>query len=195
MLTWIDGTLYPDIDVPDELPTLGDRVDFLARLCSAWDFGLLPDRETSRRSAVPIGARRWTPPVFSPPPPIISSAPGTACPRSPIWASNSPTSGTIRTWSSCSRSLSLPSPWISRPFLGMDRQDDGEIRAPFVELEAGLRRAVGRHGLKDLRHSGAARLGELQLFEQLADTAIAGRHLRDAPARREVLELQSRHRA
>lgn len=46
MLTWIDGTLYPDTDVPDELPTLGDRVDFLARLCSAWDFGLLPDRET-----------------------------------------------------------------------------------------------------------------------------------------------------
>ena len=46
MLTWIDGTLYPDTGVPDELSTLGDRVDFLARLCSAWDFGLLPDRET-----------------------------------------------------------------------------------------------------------------------------------------------------
>ena len=46
MHNWIDGTLYPDTDVPDGLPTLGDRVDFLARLCSAWDFGLLPDRET-----------------------------------------------------------------------------------------------------------------------------------------------------
>lgn len=46
MPAWIDGTLYPDTDVPDELPSLGDRVDFLARLCSAWDFGLLPDRET-----------------------------------------------------------------------------------------------------------------------------------------------------
>jgi hypothetical protein len=46
MHTWLDGSLYPDTDVPDELPTLGDRVDFLARLCSAWDFGLLPDRET-----------------------------------------------------------------------------------------------------------------------------------------------------
>jgi hypothetical protein len=46
MHNWIDGTLYPDTDIPDELPTLGDRVDFLARLCSAWDFGLLPDRET-----------------------------------------------------------------------------------------------------------------------------------------------------
>jgi hypothetical protein len=46
MPNWIDGALYPDTDVPDELPTLGDRVDFLARLCSVWDFGLLPDRET-----------------------------------------------------------------------------------------------------------------------------------------------------
>ena len=46
MPNWIDGTLYPDTDIPDELPTLGDRVDFLARLCSAWDFGLLPDHET-----------------------------------------------------------------------------------------------------------------------------------------------------
>jgi hypothetical protein len=46
MHNWIDGSLYPDTDVPDDLPTLGDRVDFLARLCSAWDFGLLPDRET-----------------------------------------------------------------------------------------------------------------------------------------------------
>ncbi len=46
MPNWIDGALYPDTDVPDELPTLADRVDFLARLCSAWDFGLLPDRET-----------------------------------------------------------------------------------------------------------------------------------------------------
>ena len=46
MPDWIDGALYPDIDVPDDLPSLADRVDFLARLCSAWDFGLLPERET-----------------------------------------------------------------------------------------------------------------------------------------------------
>ena len=39
---WIDGALYPDTEVPTEIKTLGDRVDFLARLCSAWDFGLLP---------------------------------------------------------------------------------------------------------------------------------------------------------
>src|SRR5437867_5376686 len=42
----IDGTLYPDLEPPDELRTLGDRIDFIARLCSAWDFGLLPEWET-----------------------------------------------------------------------------------------------------------------------------------------------------
>ena len=37
---------YPDTEVPEEIHTLVDRVDFLARLCAAWDFGLLPERET-----------------------------------------------------------------------------------------------------------------------------------------------------
>jgi hypothetical protein len=43
---WLDGALYPDVDAPDVLETLPDRVDFLARLCAAWDFGLLPDADT-----------------------------------------------------------------------------------------------------------------------------------------------------
>jgi len=43
---WLDGSLYPDVDVPKSLNTLADRVDFLARLCSAWDFGVLPHAET-----------------------------------------------------------------------------------------------------------------------------------------------------
>lgn len=46
MPSWIDGALYPDTEVPDDLPTLGDRVDFLARLCAAWDFGVLPEAVT-----------------------------------------------------------------------------------------------------------------------------------------------------
>lgn len=46
MPSWIDGALYPDTEVPSELDTLADRVDFLARLCAAWDFGLLPEAET-----------------------------------------------------------------------------------------------------------------------------------------------------
>lgn len=43
---WIDGTLYPDMEPPDTLVALDDRVDFLARLCAAWDFGVLPEPET-----------------------------------------------------------------------------------------------------------------------------------------------------
>ena len=43
---WIDGALYPDMDPPEELHDLAEQVDFLARLCSAWDFGLLPNPET-----------------------------------------------------------------------------------------------------------------------------------------------------
>jgi hypothetical protein len=40
---WIDGTLYPDREPPAAIVDLADQVDFLARLCAAWDFGRLPD--------------------------------------------------------------------------------------------------------------------------------------------------------
>jgi hypothetical protein len=43
---WLDGTLYPDTEPPESLNTLAERVDFLARLCAAWDFGLLPTSQT-----------------------------------------------------------------------------------------------------------------------------------------------------
>jgi hypothetical protein len=46
MASWIDGSLYPDQEPPDELEGVEAKVDFLARLCSAWDFGILPGRET-----------------------------------------------------------------------------------------------------------------------------------------------------
>ena len=39
---WIDGTLYPDTEAPEKLRGLADWVDFVARLCAAWDFGFLP---------------------------------------------------------------------------------------------------------------------------------------------------------
>ncbi len=48
MPSWIDGSLYPDTPVPDSLDTLEDRVDFLARLCGAWDFGILPESRITR---------------------------------------------------------------------------------------------------------------------------------------------------
>jgi hypothetical protein len=45
-MPWIDCALYPDTEIPEELGSLAERVDFLARLCAAWDFGVLPERET-----------------------------------------------------------------------------------------------------------------------------------------------------
>ncbi|OGS37757.1 MAG: hypothetical protein A2293_14760 [Elusimicrobia bacterium RIFOXYB2_FULL_49_7] len=43
---WVDASLYPDMDLPRDMTGLTDRMDFLARLCSAWDFGILPRNET-----------------------------------------------------------------------------------------------------------------------------------------------------
>ena len=56
MSLWIDGSLYPDTEVPTELDTLADRIDFLVRLCSAWDFGILPRQAT----VVEIRRPHWT---------------------------------------------------------------------------------------------------------------------------------------
>jgi hypothetical protein len=44
--SWLDGSLYPDMDVPDTLRSMAERVDYLARLCAAWDFGILPEAST-----------------------------------------------------------------------------------------------------------------------------------------------------
>jgi len=44
----IDGSLYPEESPPIVLVSLAQRIDYLARLCSAWDFGILPDSETLR---------------------------------------------------------------------------------------------------------------------------------------------------
>ena len=51
----IDDSLYPDEPPPVVVETLAERVDYLARLCSAWDFGILPDGETLRE----IRRRAW----------------------------------------------------------------------------------------------------------------------------------------
>lgn len=44
----VDGGLYPDIPAPTQLCSLEARVDFLVRLCAAWDFGRLPGPEVVR---------------------------------------------------------------------------------------------------------------------------------------------------
>ena len=58
-MDWFDGSLYPDEDPPENFDQLGDRIDFIARLCGAWDFGILPEwvtiqemRQASWRDAV-----------------------------------------------------------------------------------------------------------------------------------------------
>jgi hypothetical protein len=54
MPSWIDGSLYPDTDVPAALDSLSEQIDFLARLCAAWDFGVLPKAETVAEIRRPI---------------------------------------------------------------------------------------------------------------------------------------------
>lgn len=49
----------PDIDIPETLDTLDERVDFLARLCAAWDFGILPRQATVTEIRQP----EWRPAV------------------------------------------------------------------------------------------------------------------------------------
>ena len=55
----IDGALYPDATPPDALDSRAERIDFIARLCAAWDFGLLPDWETIEE----IRRETWRPAV------------------------------------------------------------------------------------------------------------------------------------
>ncbi len=55
----IDATLYPDVPPPRRLVTRAERIDFVARLCAAWDFGLLPDREC----VAEIRHKDWRDPV------------------------------------------------------------------------------------------------------------------------------------
>jgi hypothetical protein len=50
---WIDGSVYPDQPVPERLETLPERVDYLVRVCGAWDFGILPKPETLERLRSP----------------------------------------------------------------------------------------------------------------------------------------------
>lgn len=43
---WLDGSLYPDEPVPESITSLPEKIDFIARVCGAWDFGLLPSPDT-----------------------------------------------------------------------------------------------------------------------------------------------------
>lgn len=56
---WLDGSLYPDTEPPVNPLGLPEQVDFLARLCSAWDFGILPRMDTVNEVRRP----QWRPAV------------------------------------------------------------------------------------------------------------------------------------
>ena len=45
----LDGSVYPDRDAPPTtLDTDEEKADYVARICGAWDFGILPERDTFR---------------------------------------------------------------------------------------------------------------------------------------------------
>ncbi|MFQ5651507.1 MAG: hypothetical protein ACE5IY_16350 [bacterium] len=56
---WIDGSLYPDKPVPQALNSLPDKVDFLVRVCAAWDFGMPPKTEVLNEILQVDGNRWW----------------------------------------------------------------------------------------------------------------------------------------
>ena len=43
----LDHSVYPDLDSPPEdLITAEDRADYVQRVCSHWDYGLVPEPDT-----------------------------------------------------------------------------------------------------------------------------------------------------
>jgi len=43
----IDHSLHPDLDdPPNDLPDNFAKPDYLHRVCTVWDFGIMPDSET-----------------------------------------------------------------------------------------------------------------------------------------------------
>ena len=43
----IEHSVYPDLaEPPDALSTPEERADYVARICGAWDFGIVPERAT-----------------------------------------------------------------------------------------------------------------------------------------------------
>jgi hypothetical protein len=46
----LDHSVYPDVEDPsDELPTPEDKAEYVHRICSAFDFGIFPEREDWQR--------------------------------------------------------------------------------------------------------------------------------------------------
>ncbi len=50
---WFDESLYPEEPGVSSPRTIEEQVDFVARVCGAWDFGILPGRETIEEIRTP----------------------------------------------------------------------------------------------------------------------------------------------
>ena len=59
---WFDESLYPDEPGAYSPQDLEERIEFIARLCGAWDFGVLPRRETIAEILAPD----WRPAIVDP---------------------------------------------------------------------------------------------------------------------------------
>jgi hypothetical protein len=43
----IDYSVFPDLDtLPTDFSTIQAKADYIARICGAWDFGVIPTRKT-----------------------------------------------------------------------------------------------------------------------------------------------------
>ena len=93
----IDGSLYPDKQqpVPRAFP---EKVDYLARLCSAWDFGVPAGNEETLREN---RRAEWRGTGFSPRLPTTSCGGGTDFSSFRSSAASRPSWRTMRTSSSC----------------------------------------------------------------------------------------------
>ena len=77
----------------------------------------------------------------------------------------------------------------------MSRQRGAEVGPLLVEVETRGRRSVRLHRLKHFRQPGEPSFGELQLLQELADTAVAGGHRRHLRVRGQMPRLDARHRS
>jgi hypothetical protein len=46
MKPYVDASVYPDQEPPEDLTTPEDKADYVYRICSAFDFGIPPEDAT-----------------------------------------------------------------------------------------------------------------------------------------------------
>ena len=46
MTVRLDGSVYPDREIPSELLTVEAKADYVQRICGAFDFGVVPEEYT-----------------------------------------------------------------------------------------------------------------------------------------------------